>query len=47
MKQIEHVIAAGTLNVFYSNVRLVKQFGLLGFFVVVVFTLCLAQGGKI
>lgn len=27
MKQTEHVIAAGTLNIVYSNVRLVKQFG--------------------
>lgn len=40
MKQVEHVIAAGTLNVVYTNVRLVKQFG--GFF-----ALCLAQAGKI
>lgn len=41
MKQVEHVIAAGTLNMVYSSVRLVKQFGV--FF----FALYLAQAGKI
>lgn len=37
MKQVERVIAAGTLNVAYSNARLVKHFGV-GFFCTVLST---------
>lgn len=43
MKQVGHAIAAGALNILYSSVRLVKQFGFfvlvcLGFFCIVLRT---------